>query len=100
MIAKNYIEAVRILLFNPDEKLQSACLRQLLSHLLDNCDPRTLISLSYEHLTEMVGNILETRCRNETVVSSIETSYEIAFAFHTARFDFDKGMFMLLLLYN
>lgn len=40
----------------------------------------------------MTGNILETRCRNETSISSIETSYEIAFAFHITRYDFDKGI--------
>lgn len=91
LIVRDYCEAIRILLSNPSEKLQSACLRQLLAHLFDVGETKTLVSLSYEHLTDTVATILEMRCRNDALTTANETSYEVAYAFYASRFHFDKG---------
>lgn len=93
LLTKNYRETIRILLINPSSKRQSSCLRQLLNNLIERGETQTLVYLSYEHLTEMVVDILETRCRGEIVGTMLpNNSYDIAFAFHVTRFEFAKGI--------
>uniref|UniRef100_A0A915D6H4 NUP160 middle TPR domain-containing protein n=1 Tax=Ditylenchus dipsaci TaxID=166011 RepID=A0A915D6H4_9BILA len=65
------------------QEKQSACLRQLLTFLVDSGDTRTLVDLSYDHLTDVVVDILETRCRSDSVSNSaVSDIYDVVFAFH------------------
>uniref|UniRef100_A0A915D4U2 NUP160 middle TPR domain-containing protein n=1 Tax=Ditylenchus dipsaci TaxID=166011 RepID=A0A915D4U2_9BILA len=83
LVSKNFREALRTLLINPSKEKQSACLRQLLTFLVDSGDTRTLVDLSYDHLTDVVVDILETRCRSDSVSNSaVSDIYDVVFAFH------------------
>ncbi|KAI1722539.1 nucleoporin domain-containing protein [Ditylenchus destructor] len=88
---ESYREAIRTLLMNPSRERQSVCLRELLNHLLEQGQTKTLTYLSFEHLTDTVVEILETRCRADAMTNPHTDTYDVVFAFHVSRFDFDKA---------
>lgn len=91
LVAKDYLEAIRSVLLNPVEKRQSVCLRQLITHLLDTRQTQVLVALPYDHLVDVVVDILEVHCKMESDPSPM---YNIAYAFLVSRCEFAKGKFL------
>lgn len=89
---EDYREALRSLLENPVKSYQDACMRQLISALLEKRQTQVLISLPYRHLKDQVAGILESQCKN-TVVTSDPGMYGVAYAFHMNLFEYNKGFF-------
>uniref|UniRef100_A0A1I8B7X5 ER membrane protein complex subunit 1 n=1 Tax=Meloidogyne hapla TaxID=6305 RepID=A0A1I8B7X5_MELHA len=93
LLTKTYWEAVRAVLQNPNNKRQSVCLYQLITHLLDTQQTKILVALPYGKLAEMVIEILESRCKAEMVGSGTGSysMYNIAYAFHISRSEYIKA---------
>ncbi|KAF7637423.1 hypothetical protein Mgra_00003167 [Meloidogyne graminicola] len=93
LINKNYWEAVRSVLHNPNNKRQSVCLCQLITHLLDTRQTKILVALPYGNLANIVIEIIEARCKAEMVGSGTGnfSMYNIAYAFYISRCEYIKA---------
>ncbi|KAL3095032.1 hypothetical protein niasHS_006383 [Heterodera schachtii] len=94
LMSANYPQAVLTVLTNPNTQRQMVCLRQLVTHLLDQRQRRVLVSLPFDRLSSEVMSLLEARCKAELIngaPNGTNPMYEITYAFLISRCEFTRA---------